>query len=493
MPVVRDIELLLRSSVPLVVVESDEERRLVEAFVEIVRTRLFKPLFRWTVTEGLQRLDVESAPQRHNAKPIELLAQIKASSKGGIYVLLDFHPFLEDPVHVRALKDIALNYGRVDHTLVLISHALQIPGELEHFCARLEVSMPDAETLERTVIEEARAWTDANPGRRITAQRHLLDQLVRNLTGLPLDDARRLARLAIRDDGALTEDDLPEVMKAKFELLNQGGILSFTHDTTRFAEVGGLDRLKRWLELRRDVFTAESPVAGLDPPKGVMLLGVQGCGKSLAAKAIAGAWTVPLLQLDFGALYNKFHGETERNLRESLATAQMMAPCVLWIDEIEKGVSTDSADGGTSRRVLGTLLTWLAERAARVFIVATANDIESLPPELLRKGRLDEVFFVDLPDRETRARIFDIHVRKHKLDPRRFELEQLADATPGFSGSEIEQVVVSSLYAAHAQRTRPGSAHLLREASRTRPLSVLMAEKIARLREWAAGRTVPAN
>ena len=493
MPELRDLEHLINSSVPIIVVETHEEKRIIEVFTRLVLTHLYRPLFRWTVTEGLLRLDIESEPQRHNAKPVELLTQIKASIKGGIYVLLDFHPFLDDPVHVRLLKDIATNYYQVPHTVVLVSHGLALPDELERFSARFEFAPPTKQQLEELIRDEARSWQKHNPTQRIKTDRQTLDQLILNLTGLPRDDAKRLARGAIRDDGALTANDLPTVMRTKFELLGRDGVLSYEYDTARFADVGGLARLKHWLELRRQVFTGGRPTPGLDPPRGIMLLGVQGCGKSLAAKSVAGTWEVPLLQLDFGTLYNKFHGETERNLRESLKTASLMSPCVLWIDEIEKGIGSDSHDGGTSRRVLGTLLTWLAEHKDRVFIVATANDIESLPPELLRKGRLDEVFFVDLPDRQTRREIAEIHLQKRELDVDAFELDALADACDGFSGSEIEQAIVSSLYAAYAQNSVLGTAHVLQEMSRTRPLSILMQEKIDSLRAWAAGRTVPAH
>ncbi|MGD8672638.1 MAG: AAA family ATPase, partial [Thiogranum sp.] len=272
---------------------------------------------------------------------------------------------------------------------------------------------------------------------------------------------------------------------------DQGGALSFELDTAAFGDVGGLDRLKRWLLQRREVFL--EPDSTLDPPRGILLVGVQGGGKSLAAKAVAGLWQLPLLRLDFGTLYNKFFGETERNLRSSLATAEAMAPCVLWVDEIEKAIASGDYDSGTSKRVLGTLLTWMAERRAPVFLVATANRIDNLPPELVRKGRLDEIFFVDLPDTPTRLKIFEIHLAKRDHAPHDFELMRLATASEGFSGAEIEQAVVAGLYLAREQGEKLTTAHLLTELAQTRPLSVVMAEQLAALRAWAAQRTVPAN
>lgn len=489
----RDLELLVNSSVPSIVVETNEEKRVVDVLQKLAISRLHRPLFRCKVTEGLERLDIDAELQRHNAKPVEMLTQLKATIKGGVYVLLDFHPFLDEPVHVRLMKDIATNYHEVDHTVVLVSHALKLPDEIERFAARFEFAPPAKEELEELIRDQARAWQKTNPTRRISTDREALDRLIVNLTGIPSSDARRLARGAIRDDGALTAEDLPGVMHAKFELLGRDGVLSFEYDTARFGDVGGLDKLKHWLELRHKVFVSDRQAPGLGLPRGIMLLGVQGCRKSLAAKSVAGTWGVPLLQLDFSIFYNKFHGETERNLRESLKTASLMAPCVLWIDETEKGLGSDNHDGGTSRRVLGTLLTWLAERKQLVFIVATANDIESSPPELLRKGRLDEVFFVDLPDYDTRRHIARIHLEKRELDSREFDLDALASACEGFSGSEIEQAIVSSLYSAFAQNTGAGTAHVLQEMSRTRPLSVLMQEKVTSLRAWASNRTVPAH
>jgi SpoVK/Ycf46/Vps4 family AAA+-type ATPase len=293
----------------------------------------------------------------------------------------------------------------------------------------------------------------------------------------------------------ITQDDIPRVLKAKHDLLSQGGLLNLELDTAQFSDVAGVKQLKRWLNQRKPAFLGAPEAAGLDAPKGIMLLGVQGCGKSLAAKAVAGTWGLPLLHLDFGSLYNKYIGETERNLREALKTADAMTPCILWIDEIEKSVSTDSgdADGGASQRLLSTLLTWMAERKSRVFIVATANDIQALPPELVRKGRLDEIFFVDLPDAESREEILRIHLDRRKQDPARFDLARLAAACAGFSGAEIEQVVVSALYEAVAEQQPLSDALLAAEIGRTRPLSVVMGEKLQALRTWAADRTVMAN
>ena len=487
-----DLELLLGSAIPIIVVETHEEGRVIELFRQtLVRTP--RPFFHWTVTDGLRRLDRGFIGPAELREPTDVLLEIKKAREPAIYLLSDFHPYLQDPVHVRLLRDIAQNRLLLGHTVVLVSHAVAIPPELARSCARLALSVPDRDQLKAIVLEEARTWSRRQGGRNVTTRKQLLDRLIDNLSGLPERDAKHLARGAIEDDGAITEQDLPRVMEAKFQLLGQDGVLSYEYDTARFADVGGLARLKEWLRLREPVFTGTLNKPGLDIPRGILLLGVQGCGKSLAAKAVAGSWGLPLLRLDFGTLYNKYHGETERNLRQALEQAETMAPCVLWIDEIEKGLSTDGSDSGTSRRVLGTLLTWMAENDARAFLVATANDIETLPPELLRKGRMDEIFFVDLPDHATRRHIFQIHLHKRDLNSKNIDTEALAGACDGFSGAEIEQAVVSALYASHAHNQPLDSRALLKEIRDTRPLSVVMAERVGALRAWAAQRTVPAN
>ncbi len=489
----RDLAALLKSRVPLIVIETRDEPRALELLASLA-TRVNKehtPVFQWTVTDGLRRVDIDlGGAQRHNSEPGEVLKSIRATDKAGLYVLLDLHPFLNDPVHVRLLKDICQTYARCARTVVLISHEISLPRELEHFSAKFKLAFPNREERRLIVEKVASDWAKAHGG-KVKTDRKSFDLLVENLAGLSTGDTERLARKVIFDDGALLPSDLPAVMQAKYELFNRNGVLAFEYDTAQFADLGGMARLKEWLKQRRAAFDGSAPK--LEAPKGVLLLGVQGCGKSVAAKAAAGIYGVPLLRLDFAAIHNKYIGESERNLRESLATADVLAPCVLWIDEIEKGVATGDGDSGTSRRLLGTFLTWLAEKKTKVFVVATANDITALPPELIRKGRFDEIFFVDLPRAPIRADILQIHAKKRELTFSDEEVTRLASACEGFSGAEIEQAIVSAVYAAHANNEPPSAAHVLNEFGATRPLSIVMEEKIAQLRQWAQDRTVQAE
>ncbi|MEX0915055.1 MAG: AAA family ATPase, partial [Wenzhouxiangellaceae bacterium] len=336
------------------------------------------------------------------SEPLELLRHIDQRRDGGIFLLADFQPWLDDPVIARLLREISRNEQPPATTLVLTGSRIDLPEPLQAKAVQFELDPPARAELEQMVRAEARAWNDGRGKVQARIDDAALGALVDNLGGLIMKDARRLARNAIYDDGVLDDADLPGIMKAKFDLLDPGGVLGYELETERFANIAGMPNLKRWLDQRAGVFREDKAPPGLDPPKGMLLLGVQGCGKSLAARAVAGHFSVPLLHLDCGALYNRFHGESERNMRESLRSAERMAPCVLWIDELEKGMATGDNDGGTSRRMLATLLTWMAERRSRVFLVATSNDVTRLPPELLRKGRFDEIFFVDLPDAAAR-------------------------------------------------------------------------------------------
>jgi len=491
-PAQQDLVTLLRSRTPLLLVDSAEEGRVVEAFRHAIAQSL-RPLYRWSITDGLERLDIDSDEDRETPPDASLtLHAIKQDKTPGVYLLLDFQPYLRYPMTLRLLREIVQRLDSAEHTLVLVGAGYELPPELAASVTRYELELPNAEAIAAMVREEAFNYSREN-GRRVAIDAEAARAVVRNLTGLNQDDARRIVRKLIYHDGALTAADLPELARAKYQLLDRDGLLHFEYDTAQLANIAGLARLKQWIAQRKPAFLGEMQAAKLDPPKGALLLGVQGCGKSLAAKATAGGFGVPLLRLDIGTLYNKYHGETERNLREALKNAELLAPCVLWIDEIEKALATDSADDGVSRRVLGYLLTWMAERKAPVFMVATANDVTALPAELLRKGRFDEVFFVDLPDAKTRAEIFAMHLARRNLRASDYDTQALAAATEGFSGAEIEQVVVAALYAAAADKSAPTQQHLLAEVGNTRPLSTLMAERVGALREWARGRTVPAD
>ena len=489
-----ELQTLLASRVPLVIIESREEGRVIEmvrdAALRAQRGRNWG-VFQWTVTDGLLRVDVDlGGAQRTLSEPEQLLRHIKSTTMAGIYVLLDFHPYLDKPLFVRTLKDIAQEYEKCARTVVLVSAEIRLPPELDHLAAKFTVRLPDKKERQTIVMRAAREWAKLN-GAMPRVDARAIEKLVDNLAGLPLHDVERLTRQAVFNDGALTDEDIKPLLAAKYQLLNRGGTLSFEADTARFADVGGMKNLRRWILQRKAAFDGTAP--DLDPPKGLLLLGVQGCGKSLAARAAAGVLGVPLVRLDFGALFSKWHGESEKNLRESLSSAEARAPCVLWLDEIEKALATGEGDSGTSRRLLGAFLTWLAEQRSRVFIVATANDITALPPELVRKGRFDEIFFVDLPSPAARLEIFGIHCKKRGIALSEAELQALVARSEGFSGAEIEQAVVSALYAAHSRQRAPDARLIAAELTATRPLSVVMAEKIAELRDWAAERTVPAD
>lgn len=489
---IHDLGLVLDSKVKLIVIESWDEMRVLETLTSLA-IRRGVGLHTWSITEGLQRpgfaggTSIDTATQG----PEDALRLIKADIQPNLYAMCDLHPFLSDtPKLVRLLKEVAMRQEAYRPTLILVSHALRLPPEVQRYSARFQLSLPSEDELLAIVREEATRWSEHNRGTRVRTDNRTLQQVVKNLRGLSHAEARALARNLIVDDGAITQEDLPELNRTKFRLLDLDGVLSFEYDTARFADVGGLLSLKRWLGERQAAFISGS---GPDALRGVMLVGVQGGGKSLAAKAVAGLWRLPLLRLDFACLYNKFFGETERNLREALRLAEQMSPCVLWMDEVEKGLATGDNDGGVSQRVLGTLLTWMSERKSPVFVVATANAIDRLPPELVRKGRFDELFFVDLPNSQIRAEIFRIHLQRRELDPAEFDLLELALASEGFSGAEIEQAVVSALYAGQARQQSANQALVLEAIRNTAPLSVVMGERLAALRQWADGRTVNAG
>ena len=483
---------LLRSRFPIVLIESHEEPRILELLHKACNLEN-QVLMSWSITTGIRRHGRDEAIYQTNDL-LDALKHIDKTQQNGVYVLCDAHPGFKDPVAMRLIREIALSHFRSARTLVFISPRLdELPSEILRLSAHFRPKLPDRNEIRSIVMAEAKRH-EQQTGEKPRGDRHALDMLIMHLLGMEQDDVRRLVRQALRDDGAINADDVRRVLAIKHEALGGSATLGYEQSKVQFDDVGGLARLKHWISLRRGPFL-DPGASEVDRPKGIVLLGVQGGGKSLAARAVAGEWGVPLMRLDFGALYNKYYGETERNLRNAFTAAESMSPCVLWIDEIEKGVSTDGGDGdgGVSRRVLGSLLTWMSERTEPVFMVATANDISQLPPELIRKGRFDEIFFVDFPSPAARAQIASIHLKKRGHDPAQFEVDGLARLAEGFSGAEIEQAIVSASFEARARGEALRAADILAEIERTRPLSVVMSERIDALRAWAAQRAVYAD
>jgi AAA+ superfamily predicted ATPase len=487
-----ELQLLLRSRFPIIVVETAEERRFLP-LLENVSYLDEQPLFTWTVVQGLRRHPKGDGVVETRELQQALWHLVK-TPQNGIFAFFDPQPFLESPGIVRLIREIAFDQTRTQQTLVLVGSRMQLDPDLQRMSASFRLAPIGPDEVRKLFREEAELYAYQHDQVPIKGDRAAYEMLVQHLVGLSRDDARRMIRQALEDGNGVTMDDVARVLRMKHESLG-GGTLRMETNLESLERVGGQKRIKHWLGLRRDAFLRASGTEGLDAPKGMLLLGVQGAGKSLAARAVAGSWGVPLLRLDFGALYNKFHGETERNLRDALDTAGAMSPCILWLDEIEKGVASGDAegDGGVSRRVLATLLTWMSEPRERVFLIATANDIESLPPELLRKGRFDEIFFVDLPDAPVRAEIFRIHLARRNHDPQGFDLTALAAASERFSGAEIEQSIISAAYTAYSEHVPLSTAHVLAELKSTRPLAVVRAEEVAGLCAWAEGRTVTAD
>jgi len=487
-----DLFHLIRSRTPIITIETRDEREAVNLILKL-GYEIKKPVYSWNLIKGLMLFDQSGAAREiSSSEPSEVLYAIYNLYKQAIFILVDYHPYLKNDRNIRLIKELALDNSKRGVTIIFISTQIELPEEIKHLSARFDLSFPTEEKIKSFILELIEKWKTSSASKKIEIDETILSLFIKNLRGLSFPEISRMVLNALKDN-AITKEDVRETAKAKYQLLNKDDVLYYEHDTSSFAEIGGLRNLKSWLEKRKSLFIGDIKDLNIDIPKGVLLLGVQGSGKSLAAKAISGNWGVPLLRLDFGTLYNKYYGETERKTREALKMADLMSPCVLWIDEIEKGLASDTNDSGTSKRVLGTLLTWMSERKTHVFLVATANDIQNLPPELMRKGRMDEIFFVDLPDFEIRKEILSIHLKKRKLNPLEFDLDLVAKSCEGFSGSEIEHVIIAGLYSTIGGYMQLNTEILLDEIKKTRPLSIVMSENIESMRLWAKDRTVPAN
>ena len=491
-----DLILLLRSRHGLIVMDTPEDDR-AETLARLAADRASLPFFVWSRTKGLRRDGGDQAIYQ-TADPTHALAHIAGARIEALYFLTGADSLLQDAVLVERLRDVATTFHKRRGAVVLCGAGLSLPDPLGRLSATVKVPPPggrDFRKLVDRVVRDLRARMAVE----VTMTEDEIARLVSHLHGLTLIEAEKVLTRAIVEDGRLAADDLRHVAEYKKAAVEREGVLEYYPLEETLAEVADLAGLKAWLAKRTHFITSPDKAGqfGLTFPKGVLLIGVPGCGKSLCAKAVAMEWKLPLLKLDTSRLYNKYIGESEKNFRRAMDAAERLAPCVLFIDELEKAFAGGgSEDGGVSQRVLGTFLAWMQERKADVFTVATANDVTRLPPEFLRKGRFDEVFFVDLPDAEARKAILAVHLKKRSQDVAAFDLDALVAATDGFSGAEIEQAVVAALYTAFAGFAGGRaltSDLLLAEVASTQPLSRTMAERVDAIRDWAAGRTVSAN
>jgi hypothetical protein len=511
---VHDLRTLIRSCHPLIVIETVEEERVL-ALLQSVAAQERMPLFEWSITKGLTRADDGPTLSKMTATPLALLQHLNGLTVEAVFWLKDLAPHLQDAAVTRQLREVSAVYGRSRSTCILTGHPIVLPPDLETIAVRLDLQLPDRTELQsmlHSVLSSLGTRTAPRRPRSTTIAQSILGSLtetkpadaglsaqereaiLRALQGLTLHQARQVITQCVVEDGTLSADDVQKILKRKVQAIKDGGLLEYYPLEDNRFELGGFTNLKSWLERAKVGFTAEAKALNLTPPRGIMLVGVPGCGKSLAAKAIAREWQLPLLKLDAGRLFDKFVGESEKNFRKAIEMAESLSPIVLWIDEIEKamaaGGGSGDADAGLSRRLFGAFLTWLQEKKQEVFVIATANNLTLLPPELLRKGRFDEIFFVDLPDDGEREAIWKIHLGLRKQDSKQFDLVKIVSASDGFSGSEIEQAVVAALYRALHQRTPLTTDLLIEELTHTVPLSVTRREDIDQLRETAQGRFV---
>jgi len=491
-----EIETLIRARYPILYLVTSEELRAEEIVGEVAQRRQ-KKVFEWSCSSGMipAGTSIQSQRSRNAAtrEPLAALEQVIEQVEPAIFVFKDFHPFLTRSNYavIRRLKEIALHLKNSFKTIVIISPVQEIPVELEKEITVLNVPLPSREDLELLL---AKILEDVKQFKHISIELDAAgrERLLQAALGLTLGEAENVFAKIIVKDQRLTGDDVGEVFAQKQQIIRKSGLLDYYAATESFDHVGGLAVLKDWLNKRSVAFSTEARDFGLPSPKGMLLLGVQGCGKSLCAKAVSSRWQLPLLRFDMGRMFGSLVGSSEENVRRAIAVAESVAPAILWVDEIDKAFagsqSSGGSDGGTAARVFGTFLTWLSEKVAPVFVVATANDISQLPPELLRKGRFDEIFFVDLPSAEERAEVFRIHLSKRGRDPENYDVAALVETSVDFSGAEIEEAIISALYDAFYGREELQTAHVLSVLAETVPLARTMDEHIGRLRTWADGR-----
>ena len=489
-----ELGILVKAQYPLIYLVTSEEERAEEAISKIAQLNTqHRRVFVWTVTHGMIEQGQPRQTNQHNTvSPEAAIEWVVRQREGGIYIFKDLHPFITSAPVTRWLRDAIASFKGTEKIIILMSPLQEVPIELEKDVVVLDFPLPDMGELD-TVLSQ---HLGKNQNRRTTTE--VREKLLKAALGLTKDEAEKVYRKAYVKANKLTEDEVEIVLSEKKQLIRRNGILEYIEEDETINAVGGLEELKRWLKQRSNAFTERARGYGLPQPKGMLILGVPGCGKSLIAKTTSRLWSLPLLRLDMGRVYDgSMVGRSEANLRNALKTAESISPAILFIDELDKafagGTGSADSDGGTSSRIFGSFLTWMQEKTSPVFVMATANRIERLPGEFLRKGRFDEIFFVDLPNSEERQDIFNIHLTKRRSDISRFDLEQLAKVSDGFSGAEIEQALIAAMYEAFAQDREFTQLDIIAAIKATLPLSRTMTEQVTALRDWARQRARPAS
>jgi SpoVK/Ycf46/Vps4 family AAA+-type ATPase len=494
--VMGELEILVRARYPLIYVISWEEQRVMKQ-VRKIASQLGKKVFEWSVTTGLVPGDVPEGQQKKEASTMDPLAALDNMiefMEPSLFVLKDFHPYIKEhnSAVIRRVREVGASLRNTYKTVIIISPMMQLPAELEKEVAVLDFDLPteqDFSQLLSRIVDDVRD----NPKLNVKEVPQIRESIVHSLMGMTLAEAENVLAKTLIEHHGFDSKSVGVILTEKKQIIRKSGMLEYYDAKEDMSSVGGLDELKGWLQKRTVAFSEQARDFGLPAPKGVLLLGVQGCGKSLMAKAISNIWKLPLLRFDVGKVFGSLVGSSEENVRRSIHVAESVSPVVFWVDEIDKAFrgsrgSGASTDGGTSARVFGTFLTWLAEKKKPVFVVATANDVSLLPPELLRKGRFDEIFFVDLPSSDERKEIFRVHLAKRKFDPAGFDFDVLANASTGFSGAEIEEAIISAMFDVFYEKKQLSTEQILASLQMTVPLSRTMSEDVESLRQWARGR-----
>ena len=551
------LKVLINSSTPIVVMETSEEMRAV-SLVRSACSELNMATFEWSIADGLVRSGSNVPAEVHKAapppvaqqggwtevnagtlaqphttlspssgeadrltravmsamgpeaataaasnaiyntrEPVQALANMESMTVEAVFILKDFHRHMDDPVVIRRLRDVGQKFATNRRTVILTAPELTVPPELSKLVEYFDLPLPDRERLHE-IVKDTFTRLSKTYSLKLQLDSAGVDAISANLRGLTEEEAERAISQALVTRYALCPETVTDVLEAKKQLLRHSGMLEFVEASDSLAGVGGLENLKHWLSQRRGAWEDSAREFGLEPPRGMIILGVQGCGKSLCARAVAGEWKLPLVKFDTSAVYDKYIGETEKRIRKVFPVAEGLAPCVLWIDELEKvfagsGPDSASADAGVSSRLLASFLSWMQDRKSPVFVAATCNNVTVLPPELIRKGRFDELFFVDLPNQAERKQIFSIQLSRRKRNPAEFDLDKIAAAAKGYSGAEIDAAVQGAMYAAYSEKKPLSTQHVLNAIGQTVPLSTTRAEEIASLRDWASTRAVPAS